>query len=182
MANEKIKSKFITVDEAADFEDLLGSTARTISRNGQYIGSIPYDAIVFIKDTKEIWNCGTYYSSPTDQFEFEVMPTNVNLRHDNWTQLSFTEWDGLTSGSYVIQAAYQGMIYTGFFSFVKQNQQDVTNDADDEIALHMSGKFNTIGGQTVGRLFLKIKDAKLYASSTVDHDGAEINLKIKKLL
>lgn len=182
MANEKIKSKFITVDTDDHFRELWD--------NGQID---PY-SIVFIRNTGEIWQHDAYYGSVGNgQYIQLYNPSGLaapKISVISWSDLGCDFIDkGVSDGSYILQAQYDNCLYTGYMSV--RSSDGSTNEWEDEIILHIAGK---IGDG--GRLFLKTvhKSSKmtLYASiskpKTELIDGnnmitvSNLTINIKKLL
>ena len=142
------------------------------------------NSIVFIKDTKEIWTHGVYYTGQT--FYTEITPT-VNLS-TSWTKL--LTLDMTEAGTYLIQAQYGGVYYSGEFSYVPTIDSS-SNFIQEEIPLHASGCNNfPDGNQHYARIFLKIGTTTennvvkpaLMVSATKNDGNCNINIKIKQIL
>lgn len=115
---------------------------------------MPYRAIVFLKDTGEIWTHGRYYTG----YRAVLCPVKVYLNYDwpitikderaNWA-LDRDDILGDDYGSYMIQISnnFNGDVstYTGCFSYT------MGDGTDEEIVLHRSGN------KSGHRIFAKIK-------------------------
>lgn len=125
-------------------------------------------------------NTTDYYTkSEVDDLNVtSVSVSSINLTN-NWANLY--DMSQLVDGSYLIQTVYEGRMYTGYFSQIKNGQ-----NTDDEILLHMAGNTETLADGTRGRLYLKVKSVNnkpyLQASAAVAENNAKLTIKFKKLI
>lgn len=141
-------------------------------------------AIVFIKDTKEIWTHGTFYTG--ELFYINTSPI-VDIS-TSWTKL-LTLGNLTEAGTYAIQIQYGGILYSGIFSFSNYNGGNTNSFIEEEIPLHASGnKSFKSTNEEYARIYLKIGlDASthketLFIAATKNDGTQTINLKIKQLL
>ena len=104
----KIQSKFITVDTLAIFQgaNYLNSTQETTTATNGYVGNIPYNSIVFIKDQGILWSHGKYFGKKPTAFNISASATS-----DYW---SLTATGGSNSVSYTL-APYDSKQSTASF-------------------------------------------------------------------
>ena len=89
----QINKKFITFDTKARFvgSDGINNTAQTQEASNGYVGNIPYNSVVFIKDTGQIWTHGRYFCELTDGSGISV----GHIYFVNGTQTKATnQWTG----------------------------------------------------------------------------------------
>lgn len=160
----QINKKFITFDTKARFvgSDGINNTGLKQDKpeNG-YVGNIPYSAVVFIKDTGEIWTHGEYFCGyravimPVKVYLYRYWPDSTEEKNEPiWLLEDFL---GTDYGSYIIQIRVNdkdpNCVYTGCFSYLPGS------NIDEEILLHMAGSCTDDH-----RIFAKIKtiDSKDY--------------------
>ena len=151
-------------------------------------------SIVFIKDTREIWTHGVFYTQRLTQGE--SVPFNVEVNWQNFLVLNLPE-----AGTYAIQIQYGGVYYSGMFSYSAYNVQKTGNgtDADfiaqqnfieEEIPLHASGTNTYQGNQSYARIYLKLglsisngycKETLFLGASKADGQ-ANIPVKIRQII
>lgn len=162
--------KLVSIKTRAQFDDL---------NKTDYANSI-----VFIEDTKEIWTHNTFFTGQV--YYTEIHPT-VNLS-TSWTEL-FT-LDMTEAGTYIIQAQYGGVYYSGTFSYVPT----ISSSSDfiqEEIPLHASGT-DTFpnGSEHYARIYLKVGVANkngtlkpvLMVSASKNDGSSTVNIKIKQII
>lgn len=94
-----IKSKFIIFDTLNTFQGVNGINNKTTATNGYY-GNVPEGAVVFIKNTGQIWFNGTYYGIATNQtYATQSWVTSQGYTKNTGTVTSIATGAGLTGGT-----------------------------------------------------------------------------------
>lgn len=94
-----IKSKFIIFDTLNTFQGVNGINKQTTATNGYY-GNVPEGAVVFIKNTGQIWFNGTYYGIATNQtYATQSWVTSQGYTKNTGTVTSIATGAGLTGGT-----------------------------------------------------------------------------------
>lgn len=140
-------------------------------------------SIVFIKDTKEIWTHGTFYTQRLK--EGTIAHTDLTTDWQELLELNLSE-----AGTYAIQLQYGGVFYSGLFSYSAYTGASNQNYIEEEIPLHASGISTFNGNEKYARIYLKLglvlkngtyKEALLIGASK--NDGAsDIPIKIRQII
>lgn len=94
-----IKSKFIIFDTLNTFQGVNGINKQTTATNGYY-GNVPEGAVVFIKNTGQIWFNGTYYGIATNQtYATQSWVISQGYTKNTGTVTSIAAGAGLTGGT-----------------------------------------------------------------------------------
>ena len=115
-----------------------------------------YRSIVFIKDTKEIWTHGTFYTG--ENFIYESKTHNLS---SNFTTFCPLVLNG--AGTYVIQLYYGGVYYSGIFAYSNYVGDSQPQNFDgQEIPLQCSGnRWNNGIGSAYPYLYAKVALAQV---------------------